>query len=246
MKFGLIGQKLSHSFSKQYFTQKFSELNLPFHYDNLEFETFDKLKNHFPEILKNYDGLNVTIPYKEDIINLLDEISIEAKEIGAINTIVVRNNKSKGYNTDYLGFLKSIESYVVPEYKNALILGTGGASKAVAYTLETILKMNLTFVSTSKFNALDYSELDKSTFLQHQIIVNTTPLGMYPESNHFPNIPYQNINEHHFCIDLIYNPTETLFLKKCREQGAKTLNGYSMLLHQAELSYELWKNTHLE
>lgn len=242
--FGLIGNNLSHSFSKKYFEEKFKNLKLSdCVYSNFEL----KLINEFPELIKlnkNLIGCNVTLPYKESIIPFLNELSEEAKEIGAVNCIHFKNGIIKGYNTDAFGFASSIKPFLEPHHSKALILGTGGASKAVAYSLKKI-GVEVYFVTTKlkcKSNEFNYGDLNEHVMNAFKLIVNTTPLGMFPKTEEFPNIPYAFLSEKHLCYDLIYNPEQTLFLKKAKEKGASTINGYSMLQLQAEKSWEIWMN----
>ena len=243
-KFGLLGKNISYSFSKSYFEEKFAILGLPHTYDNFDMDSISE----FPSILKNNPdlvGLNVTIPYKEQIIPLLDEISEKAKDIGAVNTISIsKSGHLKGYNTDYYGFKKSIEPLLKPHHKNALILGTGGASKAIAYTLKE-LNILFDFVSRtsndkSKFN---YNELTESIISSHPIIINCTPVGTHPKVNDCPNIPYDGISKNHLLYDLIYNPLQTKFLICGELKGADICNGLEMLELQAEKAWEIWDIT---
>jgi len=240
-KFGLLGKNISYSFSKSYFEEKFTILDLPHTYVNFDMNSISE----FPSILKNNPdlvGLNVTIPYKEQIIPFLDEISEKAKDIGAVNTIAIsKSGHLKGYNTDYYGFKKSIEPLLKPNHKNALILGTGGASKAIAHTLKE-LNIHFDFVSRtpndkSKFN---YNDLTESIISSHPIIINCTPVGTYPKFNDCPNIPYDGISKNHLLYDLIYNPLQTKFLICGELKGAVTCNGLEMLKLQAEKAWEIW------
>jgi shikimate dehydrogenase len=243
-KFGLLGKNISYSFSKSYFEEKFAILGLPHTYDNFDMNSISE----FPSILKNNPdlvGLNVTIPYKEQIIPFLDEISEKAKDIGAVNTISIsKSGHLKGYNTDYYGFKKSIGSFLKPHHKNALILGTGGASKAIAYTLKE-LNIHFDFVSRtsndkSKFN---YNELTESIISSHPIIINCTPVGTHPKVNDCPNIPYDGISKNHLLYDLIYNPLQTKFLICGELKGADICNGLEMLELQAKKAWEIWDIT---
>lgn len=240
--YGLLGKTLSHSFSKDHFTKKFDQLNLKDHeYLNFELASIDE----FPSLIKNtpsLKGLNVTIPYKEQILPFIDELTLEAKEIGAVNCIQFSNNKLTGHNTDYYGFKQSIKPFLEPQHERALILGTGGSSKAVAYALKSV-GVEVYFVTTGEKKApnyFSYSELNEFIFKAFKLIVNTTPLGMesHPGS---PDLPYQFLSGEHLCYDLIYNPAETIFLKKAKDQGAITINGLSMLMLQAEKSWEIWQ-----
>ena len=238
--FGLIGKSLKHSFSKKYFEKKFENLNLPFHYLNFELKTIDDL----PSLLsKNNElaGFNVTIPYKEAIVPFLDKLSTKAKTIGAVNCVkVLEDGKLMGYNTDAFGFKLSFEKHLKPYHKKALILGTGGASKAVAFALEE-LKIPYTFVSRRKeTNQLTYDLINSTVLDNYQIIINTTPLGTFPNINECPKFPYQFMTKSHYAFDLIYNPSETKFLANSKAQGATIANGESMLIFQAEKSWEIW------
>lgn len=240
-KFGLIGKDISYSFSKKYFTDKFSkDLFNDFTYENFDIPTVEE----FPNILKNnpdLKGLNVTIPYKETIIPFLDTMSDKAFRIGAVNVIrFTKKGNLKGYNSDWYGFKKSLEPLLQPHHKKALILGTGGASKAVAFALDK-LGIFYTFVSReASENAIDYNRINTTTFDNFQIIINCTPLGTSPNIKEFPPIPYEFFTEKHIAFDLIYNPEETQFLKKAKKKGAITKNGYEMLVFQAEKAWTIW------
>lgn len=241
-KLGLIGESLSHSFSKTYFHSKFqNESILNFSYELLEVQE-NELPLLFNYLKEEFIGINVTIPYKEKVLSLLDEIDIHAQKIGAVNCILFKNGKAIGYNTDYLGFSKSIEKLDFDMSKKALIIGTGGSSKAISYSLKTYFNLDLDFVSRSPQKGILYQDLTKAVMQNYGIIVNTTPLGMYPSINDYPPIDYDFISSNHFCVDLIYNPQETLFMKKSKSRGAFVMNGLKMLEFQAELSYEIWKN----
>ena len=240
-KFGLIGKDISYSFSKKYFTEKFSkEL-----FDDCTYENFD-IPNieEFPNVLKenpDLKGLNVTIPYKEAIIPFLDTMSDKAFRIGAANVIrFTKKGNLKGYNSDWYGFKKSLEPLLQPHHKKALILGTGGASKAIAFALDK-LGIFYTFVSReASENAIDYNRINATTFDNFQIIINCTPLGTSPNTKEFPPIPYEFFTEKHIAFDLIYNPEETQFLKKAKKKGATIKNGYEMLVFQAEKAWTIW------
>ncbi|MFN8230780.1 MAG: shikimate dehydrogenase [Bacteroidia bacterium] len=241
--YGLIGESLSHSFSKKYFEEKFSNLNL----DNYIYTNFElkEIKN-VAEILniENLFGLNITNPYKTSIINYVDSLSIEAKDINAVNCIKKVNNKWVGFNTDYYGFSQSIKPFLEPKHNKALIIGTGGASKAVAYALSKI-GIDVFYLSrnvNAQQNVLGYNQLNKHVIEACKLIVNCTPIGLYPNINDCPNLPYEFIAEDHLCYDLIYNPKESLFLSKCKTQGALIVNGYSMLQLQAEKAWEIWND----
>ena len=240
-KFGLIGKDISYSFSKKYFTEKFAQ-DL---YEDCSYENFDILNiEDFPSILKNnpnLKGLNVTIPYKESIIPYLDTVSDKAFQIGAVNVIrFTKKGNLKGYNSDWFGFKKSLEPLLQAHHKKALILGTGGAAKAVAFALDQ-LGITYSFVSReANPNTIDYSLINATTFDNHQIIINCTPVGTSPNTKEFPPMPYTYFSNQHIAFDLIYNPEETEFLKKAKKQGAIIKNGYEMLIYQAEKAWKIW------
>ena len=240
-RFGLLGRNISYSFSKGYFTEKFSKE----HFEGCTYENFDISEiNYFTELRKNnpdLNGLNVTIPYKQEILPFLDKLSKNATQIGAVNTIkFTKKGKLKGYNTDYYGFQKSLEPLLEPHHKKALILGTGGASKGVAFALDK-LGITYTFVSReAKENCVDYQFINATTFDNYQIIINCSPVGTSPNVDAFPLIPYEFFTEKHIAYDLIYNPAETAFLRKAKEQGAKIKNGLDMLIFQAEKAWKIW------
>lgn len=238
--FGLIGKNISYSFSKKYFTEKFRDEKIPKAryelFDLPDIENFIPLLARYPEL----SGLNVTIPYKEDIIPYLTELKAQAREIGAVNTIKIKGDERIGYNTDVYGFEKSFIKHLLPEHRQALVLGRGGAAKAVGYVLK---KMGIPFqvVSRGKEKArFSYDSLDKSILEEHQIIINCTPLGTYPYTDQCPLLPYQYLGAQHYLYDLVYNPLESLFLKKGKARGALTQNGLEMLYLQAELAWEIW------
>ena len=242
-KFGLLGKDISYSFSRKYFSEKFKKLGLTtLKYSNMDIPEIEE----FPFLLYHreheYRGINVTIPYKESVMRYLNEIDADAKKIGAVNTIkVLQNGELKGYNTDYYGFKKALKPLLKNQKYQALILGTGGASKAVAYALKK-LDIPYKFVSRQAKNKfyLSYGSLDKTIINSHQIIINCTPLGTFPDIKKYPLIPYQGITKNHILFDLIYNPAQTLFLKTGKLNGAKTINGLRMLELQAEKSWEIW------
>ena len=242
-KYGLIGYPLGHSFSISYFNEKFSNEGLDSIYENYEIPSIDNL---IEIIATNHElkGLNVTIPYKEKILPFLDMITPEAQAIGAVNVVKIirKGNKIqlKGYNSDVIGFTQSIEPLLDKQHKKALILGTGGASKAVDYGLKS-LGIETQFVSRRKSDyAIDYSELTPDIIKRYKIIVNCTPCGMFPKTDDCPNIPYEGIGEGHLLYDLLYNPDETLFMRKGLEHGATVKNGLEMLLLQAFASWKFW------
>lgn len=243
-KFGIIGKNISYSFSRKYFLEKFKKMGL----NNYQYFNFDISEiEEFPFILyqrkDDFKGLNVTIPYKEAIIKYLDEVESEAQKIGAVNTIkVTDDDKLIGYNTDVYGFQKSIEPLLKVHHRKALILGTGGASKAIAYVLNK-LKISYKFVSRSKIeNRLTYEMLDADIMDEYSIIVNCTPIGTHPNIEDAPAIPYQYLSDKHLLYDLIYNPAETKFLHEGKNQGASIKNGLEMLELQAEKSWEIWNS----
>ncbi|KJD33613.1 shikimate dehydrogenase [Tamlana nanhaiensis] len=241
-KLGLLGKNISYSFSRAYFKEKFEKEGI----NNVSYENFD-IENisQFPEIIKNtkrLKGLNVTIPYKQEVIPYLDKVNKKAKSIGAVNTIkITKKGKLVGYNTDYYGFSKSLEPFLKPHHMSALILGTGGASKAVAYSLSK-LDIPYHYVSRKKSEGVSYTyeDLTSSIIKQHKIIINCTPLGTFPNIEDCPNIPYNGITNHHILFDLIYNPEVTQFLKYGIEKQATTINGGKMLELQAEKAWAIW------
>lgn len=241
--YGLLGYPLVHSFSQNYFNQKFESENIDAEYINFEIPDVGMLMEVVAEN-ENLNGLNVTIPYKEQVIPFLDEIDPAASEVGAVNVIKFIRGKDglrlKGYNSDIIGFTDSIKSLLKPHHQSALVLGTGGAAKAVSYSLRK-LGLDVQLVSRRKSaNTLVYEELTKNDLKTHKVIVNTTPLGMYPNVDICPDIPYRYLTPQHLCYDLIYNPDETLFLKNSRLAGAQVKNGLEMLLLQAFASYSIW------
>lgn len=242
-KYGLIGYPLGHSFSINYFNEKFKNEGINAQYLNFELPSIDSL----PVVLaSNPDlkGLNVTIPYKEKVIGYLDDISPEARAIGAVNVIRIERKNGrpylKGFNSDVIGFTRSIEPMLEACHKKALILGTGGASKAIQHGLKS-LGLETRFVSRSERpGALQYKNLTANDLKEYNVIVNCTPCGMYPHVNECPDLPYDAIDSHNILYDLIYNPDETLFMHKGAEHGANVKNGLEMLLLQAFASWEFW------
>jgi len=238
-KFGLIGKTLSHSFSKVFFSDKFEKDGISATYENVELSDLSRIKAVLEE--GGYSGLNVTIPYKKEIIPYLDELSSEAKAIGAVNTVVFRDGKTIGHNTDAHGFHQSIKPFLTNAHERALLLGTGGASLAVAHVLKGI-GLEVKWVSRTPENdqTFAYSEVNEHMLKAFRMIVNCTPLGTYPNVDDCVAFPFQFLTPEHFCVDLIYNPTETKFLRLSREQGATILNGESMLREQALKAWQLW------
>lgn len=245
MHFGLIGKSLSHSFSKSYLEEKFiKEDKEGFQYSNFDLESLDNLLQIITD--NRLSGLNVTKPYKESIIPFLNELDVTAKEIGAVNCIKITWNNNTpyliGYNTDYYGFAQSIKPFLEPIHQRALILGTGGASKAIAYALKNV-GVDFYYVTTGEkksANYFHYTELNEYVLNAFKLIVNCTPLGMYPKTDACPEIPFQFITTEHLLYDLIYNPEETLFLQKGKSQNAVTMNGLNMLKLQADKAWEIW------
>ncbi|MFV0390363.1 MAG: shikimate dehydrogenase family protein [Paludibacteraceae bacterium] len=243
-RFGLIGYPLGHSFSKKYFTEKFARENTDSEYELFELRSI----NDFPALLRSHQltGLNVTIPYKEKVIPFLDELDETARKIGAVNVIqFIKNSDSlilKGYNSDVIGFTQSILPHIKPAHEKALILGTGGASKAIDYALQS-MNIQTTFVSRNPtFNQLSYSRLDELILANNLIVINTSPVGMHPHTDECPLIPYEYLTTEHLLFDVVYNPSETLFMKKGKERGAVVLNGEEMLVGQAEAAWRIWTN----
>jgi len=248
-KYGLIGFPLTHSFSKRFFTEKFDSESIDSTYDNFQIDSISK----FPGIIKNNPelvGLNVTIPYKEQVIPFLSDLNDSAREIGAVNTIKIIKIGTeiilKGFNTDTYGFETSLKPLLKDYHKKALILGTGGASKALKYVLN---KLGIEYISASidelKANEIRYEDISEQVIGERLLIINATPLGTYPNVDTFANIPYQFITEKHLLFDLVYNPEVTQFLAKGLQQGASIKNGYDMLLGQANRSWEIWNSDEL-
>ncbi|MBQ7388654.1 MAG: shikimate dehydrogenase [Paludibacteraceae bacterium] len=241
-KFGLIGKTLVHSFSKKYFTEKFEREAVDANYELYSIANVDSLRQFVQE--HSLCGLNVTIPYKQDVIPLLDEIDSEAQMVGAVNVIKIKREGErlclKGFNTDVVGFRNSLKPLLKPWHTSALVLGTGGASKAVLYVLEN-LGIAARCVSRQKREGmLTYETLDADVMRRNTLIVNTTPLGTFPNVETCPDIPYRLLTEKHMLFDLVYNPEQTLFMKKGLQNGAAVKNGYEMLVGQAEASWRIW------
>ena len=244
-KYGLLGYPLGHSFSRNYFNQKFEAERIDAEYLNFEIPEIKEIKNVIKEN-PELNGLNVTIPYKEQVIPYLDDLDEDARLIGAVNVIKFSKGlfgelKLKGYNSDIIGFKQSIEPLLKEHHRKALILGTGGASKAVFQGLKQ-LGVASTFVSRkAKEYCITYEEITPKVMEQYSVIVNTTPLGMYPNVNACPDIPYDLLTSDHLLYDLLYNPDETLFMRKGKEKGAVVKNGLEMLLLQAFAAWEIWQ-----
>lgn len=238
-KYGIIGYPLGHSFSRAFFTEKFQREHIDAEYVNFEIPSADML----PGIVQtnpNLRGLNVTLPHKEAVIPMLDELSDEAKEIGAVNVIRVRDGRLKGFNSDIIGFMDSIRPLLKPWHRHALVLGTGGASRAIRVGLQR-LGIEWTYVSrTPAPGRLTYADLTSELMEHYQVIVNCSPVGMFPHVDACPDIPYQLLTGRHLLYDLVYNPQETLFLKRGAEHGAAVKNGLEMLHLQALASWRFW------
>lgn len=240
--YGLIGFRLSHSFSKKYFTEKFQREGITdCVYENFQLDTikeFSALLHTDPDL----KGFNITIPYKEEIIPFLNDLDPAAKEIGAVNVIkIMADGKLIGYNSDYYGFKYSLENFISRDASHrALVLGTGGAAKAVVTALRD-MGIPYQYVSRNKTpHTLSYDELNEQIIKEHSIIINTSPLGMYPDVDSFPAIPYEFLTDKHYLYDLVYNPEETVFMKKGLAKGAHVINGLPMLIGQAEKAWEIW------
>ena len=226
-KYGLIGRYLGHSFSAEYFREKIAREGADAVYVPLEIATIDALPT-------NWDGYSVTIPYKEAILPYLSELDDTARAIGAVNVVKGR----KGYNTDWIGFVKSIRPLLLPTDRKALVLGTGGAAKAVVYGLK---QLGIEAETVSRHKGLTYADLKAEAMQEWQVIVNCTPVGMWPKTDECPQIPYEGLTEAHLLFDCIYNPEETQFLRHGRERGARTKNGMEMLLRQADEAWKIWR-----
>lgn len=239
--FGLVGYPLTHSFSQTYFTQKFSSLGIgdECFYENFSIPDIEEL----PYLLiqkKFLDGFNITIPYKKQVIPFLHQLTPEVAEMGACNCVRIQHKKLIGYNTDIIGFENSLKPFLQKNHTHALVLGTGGAAAAVEFVLR---KLNISYLNVSRTavnQSILYADLNKEILSQYQLIINTSPVGQYPNIDEFPLIPYEFLGPQHHLYDLIYNPTETQFLIKGKKQGATVQNGYEMLVLQAEESWRIW------
>ncbi|MCP9753321.1 shikimate dehydrogenase [Ferruginibacter sp. HRS2-29] len=244
--YGLIGFPLGHSFSKKYFNEKFEQEGL----GDCFFELFPiESIDEFPALLRNQPelkGLAVTIPYKKSVIPFLDELNDAAERIGAVNCIKFSNGKLKGYNTDVTGFERSFVPLLQPHHNKALVLGTGGSSNAVKYTLD---QLHIPFKVVSRSpgaEELSYYDIDESLLAEYTVIINCTPVGMTPDTDAAPDLPYKFIHSKHYCYDLIYTPAETKFLRLAKANGATIMNGYDMLLIQAEENWRVWQSQGLK
>ena len=241
-KYGLIGHNIGYSFSKTFFNFKFDQENRNDSYENFDIPVLSEIS----KILENnpdLKGLNVTIPYKKSIIQLLDKVDKEALQIGAVNTIKINKDGTlKGYNTDHYGFSKALMEFLPIKEKKALVLGIGGASKAVKYVLE-VMNFEVTQVSRTKTKKnITYKDLNRDIISQNYLIVNCTPLGTFPNIEEFPDIPYEYLTKDHQAFDLTYNPRETKFMKLSKDRGARRSNGLKMLEYQAEKAWSIWKS----
>jgi shikimate dehydrogenase len=236
--YGLIGRSLGHSFSKSFFESYFIENKIEARYENFELASIDEVS----QLLKDdINGFNVTIPYKEAIIPFLDVLSDEAMKIGAVNVVQIKNGKTIGHNTDAFGFHQSIKPFLTNRHERAIIFGTGGASKAVEYVLKNI-GVDVIFISRNPIgeNQFHYNEVNHHMLQACKLLVNTTPVGTFPNVNDCHEIPYSSLSHEHLVVDLIYNPTKTKFLESAEAEGAMTLNGQSMLHEQALKSWKIW------
>ena len=243
--FGLVGYPLGHSFSESFFNNKFNSEGIDAQYLNFEIPNINEFRNII-NTNTNLRGLNVTIPYKEQVIPYLDDIDITASEIGAVNVVkFIRNGNNlilKGFNSDVIGFCNSLKPLLKPHHTHALVLGTGGAAKAIAHGLKSLGIEPIYVSRTKKDGVLTYNELTPKIIEKYQVIVNTTPAGMYPHVDTCPDIPYHLLTPQHLCYDVVYNPEVTLFMKKSQEQGAMVKNGLEMLILQALAAWEIWNS----
>ena len=244
--YGLLGKSLSHSFSKSFFNKKFQKEQINATYNNYELSDLSNLRSTIEK--HSLKGMNVTIPYKELVLNYVDEFDYICEMVGSTNTLVPSyvNNKLisiKAYNTDTFGFHQSIKPFLKSHHEKALILGTGGAAKAIAYVLKT-LNIDVNFISRKidlhSKNIFHWNDLNEHMVFHHKFIINTTPVGMYPHQDETFSFPYHALTNKHFVYDLIYNPKQTIFLRKSMENKAFIKNGYDMLIHQAEKAWEIW------
>lgn len=243
--YGLIGKKLGHSFSQNFFNNKFSKENISAYYENHELDDVSLVRAIFQE--KIIQGMNVTVPYKNAVIEFLDDLDPISKDINAVNTILPKYNNGNlisltGYNTDVYGFSQMIKPYFKSHHERALVLGTGGASSAVNYVLKSLnVKVNFISRKTSELsNVFTWDDLNDYMIKHHLLVINTTPVGMYPNIEEEFEFPFLQVGPRHLFIDLIYNPEETIFLKRARLKNAGTLNGYNMLVNQALKAWEIW------
>ena len=242
--YGLVGHPLGHSFSAGYFAEKFAREGIDATYTNFDIPDIAQLKTLIAENA-NLRGVNVTIPHKQAVIPLLDELSAEAQEIGAVNVVRIKHEadgtiRTKGYNSDVIGFVDSLRPLLQSHHRRALVLGSGGASKAVVYGLKKLGITPLYVSRTKRDDALAYEELTPEVLAAHHVIINCSPVGMYPHVDEAPRLPYHLLTPQHLCYDLVYNPLETAFMRKASEQGAQVKNGLEMLHLQAEAAWNYW------
>ena len=238
-KYGIIGNPLGHSFSKGFFTEKFAREGIDAEYLNFQIPEIGKITEVLQEN-PELRGINVTLPYKTEVIPFLDELSNEAREIGAVNVVQIRNGHLKGFNSDIIGFTRSIQPLLKPHHRKALILGTGGASRAIRVGL-TRLGLEWKYVSrTPREGMITYEDITAETLREYEVIVNCSPVGMFPKVDECPAIPYEFLTQDNLLYDLVYNPENTLFMKKGALQGAVVKNGLEMLHLQAIASWEFW------
>lgn len=241
-RYGLLGKTLKHSFSKSFFTDFFQQNGSDASYENFELENTDEIKGLLQQPLS---GLNVTIPYKETVIELLDELSNEAQTIGAVNCIEFKNGKTIGHNTDAYGFHQSIKPFLTNKHERAIIFGTGGASKAIVYVLKQI-GIECVFISRDPkgTNQFGYSDINEHMINACKLIINCTPVGMFPHVDECIDLPFEYLTEDHLVVDLIYNPAKTQLLQKSEIAGAQILNGETMLKQQALMAWKIWQGDH--
>lgn len=239
--YGLVGQKLGHSFSANFFNKKFQKENIKAEYINIELESIEDFPEYIGQI-PNLKGFNVTIPYKESVIKFLDDCSNHAKEIGAVNTIKFDSGKLIGHNTDWFGFSESLKPFLREDHKKALVLGSGGSSKAIQYALSNLGIENKIVSRNPSENKLSYNDLDRKLLEEHTVIINTTPLGMFPNVDVAPELDYSLLGSKHLLYDLVYNPEETLFLRKGKAQACQIKNGLEMLELQALAAWDIWNS----
>lgn len=239
-RFALIGNPLTHSFSKSYFQSKFEREGIEdASYENIEITSEEELKKLLAQ--HYFDGFNVTIPWKEEVLKFVSEVSPECKAIQSANVLMLTNNGYKAFNTDYIGFRETLKPLLKPFHTSAMILGNGGSSKAIAFVLNQLdIDFQIASREASQGQIINYGDIRAIDVRNASVIINTTPLGMSPDVNTFPAIPYEGMDKFHLAYDLVYNPSETVFLKKAGLQGAMTKNGYDMLIRQAEESWKIW------
>ncbi|MFB5634995.1 MAG: shikimate dehydrogenase family protein, partial [Candidatus Nitrosomaritimum aestuariumsis] len=242
VRFGLIGKNIGYSFSKEYFNEKFKKMRKKYSYENFDIAHVNQI-NEILENNKKLKGLNVTVPYKESVIPFLDDLDKESSAIGAVNTIKIDKKKRMiGYNTDHYGFAMAISDYLPVKNKKAIVLGSGGSSKAVQFVLKMMSFDTLVVSRKKSKSTITYDRLDEKIISSHHLIVNCTPLGTFPNIHEYPHIPYKYIGKNHLLFDLTYNPQISGFMEIGMIQGAKVSNGYNMLIFQAEKSWKIWNS----